>query len=124
MVMTEIRPERIYNPEGHSFKNVADKVRNGRLHPDTAWNVLQPLLANYVSEYPENYLDYQNLLKEIFLIRREAYFFPEKRENASKDIMERLSRLSEDVQDLLTPPVVCIRDLFDVEAPRQKPRGY
>lgn len=122
--MTEIRPERIYNPEGHSFKNVADKVRNGRLHPDTAWYELQPLLANYVPEYPENYLDYQNLLKEIFEIRRDAYFYSEKRENASKVIIEKLSRLSEEVQDLLTPPVVCIRDLFDVDAPTRKPRSF
>ena len=124
MVMTENPVERIYNPEGNNFRNVADKVRNARLHPDTAWNELQPLLANYVPEYPEKYKPYQELLKEIFEIRRAAYFYPERRENASKEIRNKLSTLRDQTQELLTAPVVCIRDLFDLEAPNKKPRGF
>lgn len=122
--MTESRAERIFNPSGNNFKNVSEKVRNGRLHPDSAWIELQPLLENYVPEYPKKFQDYLNLLREVFEIRREAYFFPEKRETASNEVREKLSQVSEDVQDLLTPPIVCIRDLFDVEAPRSKPRKF
>lgn len=122
--MTEIHSDRIFNPEGNNFKNVSEKVRNGRLNPDSAWIELQPLLENYVPDYPEKFKGYQNLLREIFEIRREAYFFPEKRETASSEVRKKLSQASEEVQDLLTPPVVCIRDLFNLEAPRSKPRRF
>lgn len=122
--MTENSQEQIYNPEGKNFSNVVEKIRNGRLSYDVAWKELQPLLANYVPEYPEKYLGYQNFLREIFDIRRSAYLSPEKRDNASKDVKNLLSQVSESVQDLLTAPVVCIRDIFNVEGPSKRPRSF
>lgn len=123
MVMTENLAERIYNPEGNNFSRVAEKIRNGKLSYDVAWKEIQPLLANYIPEYPEKYIAYDILLRKIFDIRREAFLSPEKRDNASNDVRSLLSRVSLSEQDLLIAPVVCIRDLFNIEGPNRKPRS-
>ena len=112
----------IFREGSHKYSNVLEKVRNSRVGSQVAWLEFQPVLEFCVEGYPEGFLALQPTIREIFDIRREAFFYEGMRKRASDNIRKILSSLAGEEQDLLTAPVVCIRDLFELTKPGRKPR--
>lgn len=117
------------------FFNVRIKIKNPHLSNSTAWQEAQPLFEQIVDGYPDNFLPYQELLRQIFDIRRDTYLkthmkgrnvYPRDYLNIddqpSKQVQELIGSLKPEEQDIITGLVVCIRDFFNVSVPHYRRR--
>ena len=74
--------------------------------PDHAWVIFQVILGNYVTDYPDRFIELIDPIERIFLIRHGAFHFPELRSNASKSVLEVLDTLDPDKREILEDEIV------------------
>ena len=86
-----------------------------------AWSEFQPVLEYCVENYPlsENLLE---SLRQVFELRRKVYRLDENRDKATTEIREIVNSIPKNQRDLLDAPMICIRDLFDVNFSKGKSR--
>lgn len=112
----------IFSEKSHKYFNVLEKLRNVKVGDQVAWNEFQPILEYCVEGYPTDFQDLQAIIRNIFQIRRGAFIGDLKVTDATALIRQTLSSLDENEQGLLDAPMVCIRDLFDINRQRGKSR--
>lgn len=108
----------------HRFINVETKIKNARLGDDSAWHEAQSVLINSLEDYPEKYTPHLGLIKEVFSLRRRAFLEVISNEQASRGVQELVSGVEGGAQDLLTEPLVLIRDLFARPRPLKGSRRH
>lgn len=112
----------VFTERSHRFSNVLDKLRNAKVGHQVAWSEFQPILSYCVEEYPEKFQELQPTLREVFEIRRDAFFNEGVRADATLNIRKVLASVPDNERDLLDAPMVCVRDLFNVNPPRFRSR--
>lgn len=112
-------PERILPTISNNFSNVLEKIQSKNLSNGTAWDEAQSLFSHYIPEYPESYKDHLDFIRELFNLRRDNFRSID--EYASKKATKLILDLGPEKEMLLSPAIVCIRDIFDIKA---KDRRY
>ena len=112
----------VFRNEGNNkYSNVLDKLRNPKVGETVAWSEFQPVLEYCVENYPlsENLLE---SLRQVFELRRKVYRLDENGDKAKTEIREIVNSIPKNQRDLLDAPMICIRDLFDVNFSKGKSR--
>lgn len=107
-------PERILPTISNNFSNVLEKIQSKNLGNDSAWDEAQALLKHYIPEYPESYKDHLDFIRMLFNLRRDNFRAID--QEASKKATKLILDLGPEKEKLLSPAIICIRDVFDVKA--------
>lgn len=76
--------------------------------PYDAWVIFQVILEGYVTGYPDRFIEVMDPVERIFLIRHEAFLYPELRPDARQSVADVLDPLSLDQRELLETEIVPI----------------
>lgn len=100
------------------------KIKNVSLSDETAWREAQVILGQLVTGYTGDFVPYEDILREVFSLRRQAFFERITSPQASLGVQQLIERLDKEQQDLLTPPIVLIRDLLEKPKPLKGNRRH
>ncbi|MCL5438973.1 MAG: hypothetical protein M1268_03215 [Patescibacteria group bacterium] len=103
------------------FINVRTKLKNPKLSDDTAWEEAQPLFSYMSSNYPAGYSESITAVRQIFGIRRRAFFDGEYRKIASRDVQKIYNELDDGAKDRIASITKLIAEFFEVSSiPRRR----
>lgn len=105
----------------NKFKNILTKVRNKVVGDRIAWDELQGALSFFVEGYPNQSQEYNELIKDVFVVSRYSFFAntnPEIREFLIETVIK--NRVSDEQMQLLIKPINFLKIVFGENLPGKK----
>lgn len=110
--------------DSNKYKNLSYKVKNRALAEGTAWQVFVEHFKDPQALHELDFLSGKEIgkLETVFSLRRRAFFGDIANQEASGKIQKIYEDLSPSEKNLLTAPIIMIRDLFDRQLHYKKPK--
>ena len=103
-------------------ERITIEIKSRNVTTEQAWKTTQDQLRRDIPGYPEDFQDFQDTIKDVFVERRRAHLAntSDDRLAINRAISHRVLALEEPIQSTLVPVFQAIRNLFEVKNPPRR----